>query len=74
MLLSEKHARLRAHDDQETVAEAHHFVVRFFGGDNERAAWFMDEVALMKRVSQDRSQFYSIRNGRVKWHTLRSNA
>lgn len=74
MLLSEKHARLRAHDDAETVAEAHHFVVRFFGGDTQRAAWFLDEVAHRAGIDTERDTFYSIRNGRVKWHTLRSKA
>lgn len=74
MLLNEKHARLRAHDDADTVASAHDFVVRFFGGDFQRAAWFMDEVAKRTGIDSERNTFYSIRNGRVKWHTLRSNA
>lgn len=74
MILSERHARLRAHDDQEAVVVANDFVRENFGGDFERAAWFLDEVALMQRISQDRNQLYSIRNGRVKWHSLRSKS
>lgn len=73
MLLSEKHARLRAHDDTDTVDAAHRFVVSFFGGDYQRATWFLDEVAHRAGIESERDTFYSIRNGRVKWHTLRSN-
>ena len=74
MLLSEKHARLRAHDDLETVAVAHDFVVQHFGGDYNRASWFLNELAQRAGIDADRSAFYSIRHGRIKWRSLRANA
>lgn len=61
MRLAERHARLRAHDDPETVAVAHRFVVEYFGGDKERAAWFFDELAVKDRISGSGDVFFSVR-------------
>lgn len=73
MILAERHARLRAHDDPDALDAGKRFVLDYFGGDFERAVWFLDEVAKRAGIEPERDKFFSIRNGRVKWHTLRRN-
>ena len=47
MDLAERHARIRAHEDEQMRIDAHRFVVVHFGGDYARAAWFLDEAGRM---------------------------
>ena len=61
MSLAEKHARVRAQDDVNTVLAADQFVVDYFGGDYQRAAWFLDELANMEGGRS--ANLYSVRAG-----------
>jgi len=59
MDLAEKHARVRAHDDEATRIAFHQFVTEHFGGNYQRAVWFADECASMAQVVRDTPTFYS---------------
>jgi hypothetical protein len=61
MRLAERHARLRAHDDPETISSAYRWVVEHFGGDHIRAAWFFDELVAKTRVSGTKDTFFSVK-------------
>lgn len=72
MLLSEKHSRLRAHDDDDTKAALNEFVIEHFGGDHQRLAWFLDEVVLNRKWNnRDSGKFYSTRHGLIGFSSLR---
>lgn len=47
MELAEKHSRIRASVDEAARIGYHSLVVRHFGGDYQRAAWFADECRLL---------------------------
>lgn len=47
MSLAERHARIRAHEDEEAARAVHRMVLEYFGGDIDRAIWFMQERSLM---------------------------
>jgi len=63
MSLAERHARVRAHDDAETVQSAHQWVVQYFGGDHVRAAWFFDELRDIIETGGRETKFFSVRTG-----------
>lgn len=69
MDLAEKHARVRAYDDEATRIAFHHFVVERFGGDYTRAVWFADECKNMVEVVRTTPGIYSVKQGeKINFH------
>lgn len=70
MELKERHARLRAHEDEKARGLMHDFVVEHFGGDYKRAAWFLDECASIAQLVKDAPTIYSVTRGYLGFHRL----
>lgn len=70
MSLPERHSRIRAHEDVNTVMAADQFVTTYFGGEYDRAAWFLSELALMEGGRN--AGMYSVKTGTVRTFYPRS--
>lgn len=73
MRLSERHSRIRAHDDEDTMRAALAFVRDHFGGDWERAAWYFDECGIIDRMGgTPQDNIFSVKTKTMRPIHLRS--
>lgn len=72
MRLAERHARIRAHEDDEAAVAVHQMVLEYFGGDIDRAIWFMQERSVI--TGGRSSTFFSVRsNTQAPFYSTKDN-